>query len=313
MKTLNASKKDVIGPWKKILSYCRTREISTIVVHHDSPILHLYLLLIKKFFPHITTIAYAHGNAEGLRGGGSNRGLKVRRFLIKKSLLNADRVIAISRSVCNSLHSFYKIPLERITIVYNGVKVGDMCNELHMAHKPINLIYVGRLIPLKGVQVILEALAKLPHSIKWNFMIVGDGIYRQSLENLTKQLSLEDKVFFWGTCRDVPERLKMADIFVHAPILEEGFGITIVEAMASGLLCVCARSGGIPEIIVDGENGFLFEKEDVCQLEKIIYKCIVDYDSDLYCSIRKKAVSDAQNFSIEKYVERMDALLGGKI
>ena len=95
----------------------------------------------------------------------------------------------------------------------------------------------------------------------FEFQIIGDGPYKTKLESLVKEQHLENKVVFLGTRYDVSQLLEKADIFVHVPIIEEGFGITIVEAMASGKLCICSNSGAISEIIENDGNGFLVNEK----------------------------------------------------
>lgn len=247
-----------------------------------------------------------------MRGGSGNRFLALRRWLIQKSLQRADTVVAISHSVKDSLVQRYRVSADKIEVIYNGVDVKRMAACPHEHHEPAEIVYVGRLIEDKGVQVILKALSHLPSDAPWHFSIVGDGSYREELEKMTRELNLHNRVRFLGTCRNIPEILAKSDVFVHAPIWEEGFGITIVEAMAAGLLCICAKSGAIPEIIQDGMDGFLFEKGNSAELAGALQKCIREYDTDEMMRIRAAAVEKAKHFSIEAFAEQLDGLLGGK-
>lgn len=314
---LNASKKNILEPWKKICSVCAKERVEAVVVHHAAPIAHLYLLLLKKKFSGLRTIAYAHGNAENMRGGSGNKGLAVRRWLIKLSLQRADQVIAISHSVKISLERLYKVDGKKIRVVYNGVNVKKFAEIPHRKHDGTELIYVGRLIQGKGVQIILKALALQPEDLDIHFSVAGDGDYRNELEKLTLDLQLQNRVTFLKNCRNIQELLAGADIFVHAPILEEGFGITIVEAMAAGLICICADSGAIPEIIRDGENGILFEKGNIQELSRKILTCLPNQagvEADKLQKIRKEAREAAKEFEIELFSEALDrAVCGSKL
>lgn len=308
---LEASKKDLIGPWNRICALCKEHNIHTVVVHHASPVAHLYLLLLKKKFPGIQTVAYAHGCAEDMRGGAKKRGLKLRRFLIRQSLKKADRVIAISHAVRKSLIRYYGIPEESIVVIYNGTDCQKIKADFHPGHSPIQIVYVGRLIEQKGVQILLQALGQLADMSGWHLNIIGDGPYRGQLETLVRQMNLTDRVAFHGICRDVPQRLAAADLFVHSPIWEEGFGITIIEAMAAGLLCICAQSGAIPEIIDSGVDGYLVEKGNVQELADKLRFCIENYDTENTVAMRQAAVKKARHFSIEMFVQQLDGVLKG--
>lgn len=310
---LHASKKDLFGPWKIICNVCKDKGIDAVVVHHDSPIAHLYLMLLKKIYPQIKTIAYAHCNAEDMRGGSGTRGLTLRRWLIRKSLQKADQVIAISYFVKDSLIKCHHVLSQKITVIYNGVDVNKMATELHPKHNPIEIVYVGRLIEQKGVQVILQALAMLPRTMKWHFSIIGDGEYRSKLEKQVEDTKLMGCVTFCGTCRNVTELLAKADIFVHSPICEEGFGITVVEAMAAGLICICAKSGAIPEIIHHNIDGYLFEKKNANELMSILLTCINEYNKEEMKKVRISANKRAKSFSIEFFADQLDKVLCGTV
>ncbi len=306
---LNSSKKDLVGVWKSIESVCRNEKIDVVVEHHTSPILHLYIMLLKKKFPHIKTVAYAHCNAEDMQGGSGDEGVFFKKRIIKSSFQKVDCVIAISNFVKESLIKQFHISSDKIVLIYNGVDFSKMATVLHLKHSPAEIVYVGRLIEQKGVQVILQALYQLSSELNWHFSIIGDGEYRSILENKVEGLGLEKKVSICGNCRNVPELLAQADIFVHAPLLEEGFGITIIEAMAAGLVCIGAKSGAIPEIIEHKVNGYLFKKGSEEELMKILSSCIEQYDSVENKKIRLKAIETAQCFSIKSFVEQLDKIL----
>lgn len=307
---LHANKKNILGPLRNILRICKDRKIEAVVVHHAAPVAHLYLMIIKKIYPQITTIAYAHGNANDMRGGSSNRGILLRRKIIKKSLNKADRVIAISKSVKQSLMDVYNVQSDKINVIYNGVNVKKFDNNINQkVPDTLEIIYVGRLIKQKGVQNIIKVLSLLPKDIKYRFRIIGDGIYREELEHEVKEYGLENNIEFYGNRRDVPQLLATSDIFMHLPEWEEGFGITIVEAMSAGLITICRNYGAIPEIIDDSVNGYLVELKDLEHVSEIIQKISKSKDDEEYKILRKNAVKKAKSFSINSYAENMDEMI----
>lgn len=306
---LDASKKNLLGPLKKIFELCKKENISTVVVHHSAPILYLYLIAVKRYFPKIKTVAYAHGNAEDMYREKEKKGLWLRRTITKKSLCYADCVIAISNSVKKSLIEKLHIPDEKIMVIYNGVDITKFTRLKKEKYDIPEIIFVGRLIPEKGVQVLLNSLSRIPETISYHCSIVGEGIHRQTLENLAVEYGLCDKIVFLGNRRDIPELLAQSDIFVHTPLWEEGFGITIVEAMASGLTCICSRSGAISEIIDDKFNGYLIEKNNAFQLRELLVEVLQNYYSEYNCKMRQSAVEKAQVFSIYNYVNLIDDLI----
>ena len=147
--------------------------------------------------------------------------------------------------------------------------------------------------------------------ISYIFNIVGEGSYRQELEKLTHELGIDNNVNFLGMRRDIPELLWKSDVFVHLPEWQEGFGITVIEAMAAGLICIVNDHGALPEIVQDGINGFVIHDMDR-QFDKII-KTIVDRSNEnQICQMRKASIMRAENFSIQKYSAKLDSIIADK-
>jgi len=309
---LNASKKDFLNIATKLYNLCKDEGIEAIVEHHTAPLLHLLVLLIRLRFKHIKFFAYAHSNAEDFFKPSKKKMLWLRGIILQKSFASATKIIAISNSVKNSIINTLKITDSRIEVIYNGVELSKFdCNK-NIGQK-LNILYVGRLIKEKGVAKLLETLALL--NIPYKCLIVGDGPERENLTQLKESLGLIDEnIEFCGAKRDIPNWHNKADIFVHPAIWEEGFGITLVEAMASGLPCVAFKKGAIPEIIQDGKNGFIVEKDTPEELAKAIEKIynIKNNEPEKWEAMQKNAVERSKDFSIEKMVEGIDKLLEGK-
>lgn len=306
---LHISRTNIISAIYKVVRLCRQEKADVIVAHHASPMSHLCLLYIKKRFCHIHTIAYAHSNAEDMIRVKQPKGLWLREMILRMSLRHADHVVAISESVRKSLIERLHTPQDKITVIYNGVDVSRFDQmQVHSTSNTVNLIYVGRLIQEKGVQIILQGLNLLKSGTAYHLRVVGDGNYRTTLEALATELHVQDLVTFCGSRRDVPDLLADSDIFIHMPGWEEGFGITIVEAMAAGLICVCASSGAIPEIITDGQDGFLVEKGNAQQLADTLEKIMALPEQEKK-QIRANARNRAKDFSIQRFVDQLDKVI----
>jgi glycosyltransferase involved in cell wall biosynthesis len=144
---------------------------------------------------------------------------------------------------------------------------------------------IAHLTPWKGHDVFLETAQQVARSVpEARFLVVGGQIYTthghtgydEHLTRRVAQLGLTDKVFFLGVRDDVPEILKALDVIVHSPTSPEPFGRVLAEAMAAARPVVAVRSGGIPEIVEDGETGYLTGVGDVDALSAAVVRLLLD-------------------------------------
>ena len=307
---LNASKADFFGPLKSVFDVCEKVKPAAIVVHYKAPVLYLYAMILKKKYPYMKIFAYVHENV-GNPPEKLKKGLRsvLKELIIRRFFQKADGMIAISEFVKKAIIKCCNIPEQKIKMIYNGIDINRFQMPLHVPEEQRELIYVGRLVAGKGVQNTIHALAKLSEDICWHFSIVGEGDFRSELEKLVMQYQLESKIEFLGKRRDIPQLLSQSDIFVHVPYAaegEEGFGIALVEAMAAGLVCVCGKSGAIPEIISNNESGYLVKNVKSDELSEKLTEIIENIDSAQMKQLRNTAREKARFFSIESYTEKLD-------
>lgn len=158
------------------------------------------------------------------------------------------------------------------------------------------------------MQFLIDAFSELIDKEKYSLTIVGDGEYREKLEGKVRESNLSEYINFLGNQRNVNDLLSNADIFIHPAIWEEGFGITIIEAMARGKLCIASKRGAIPEIISDGVNGLLVESANANQLaEKIKYVGEIMPKKERE-RIQENALRDVKRFSIDVLIENLHEL-----
>lgn len=309
---LNASKRDFCGPWKRLMLMCRKEQFDGIVVPYTAPALYLYAMKLKRKYPHLKIFAYFHESAKDTYKPDGTIKQRMKTRIIGQFVNMADIRIAVSDSVKRSLMECYGVEEEKVVRIYNGVDLKLFKQKKHEEHAGAELIYCGRLIREKGVQNTIKALALLPKEDRYRLRIVGDGNYRKELENLVKQYNLESKVFFLGEHKEVPALLSQSDIFIHLPEGEEGFGITVIEAMASGLVCVCGRRGALVELIVDNKSGYLSDTNPQ-EAAALLHQVMQENKYLKWNQIGDGARKRAQDFSMESYTRQLDQLFIGSM
>ncbi len=179
----------------------------------------------------------------------------------------------------------------------------------------VKIINVGRLIPLKGQEYLISALAlikeKFPNA---RLTLVGDGPYRERLVKHSQNAGVYDSVVFKNevTHHEIPRLLYEHDIFVLPSVVmptgeTEGLGTVLIEAMAAGLPVVGSRVGGIGDIIEDGVNGILIEERSPQGICDAVIK--IANDDDFRGRITRKAMEDVkERFSWEAIAPKFDEL-----
>jgi glycosyltransferase involved in cell wall biosynthesis len=131
--------------------------------------------------------------------------------------------------------------------------------------------FAGRLIPGKGLDVILRALAAKKEPPLCRLEVAGDGPRRPELQDLANELGIASRVRFRGWVQDMPSFWRDCDVaVVPSNQFIESFGMVAVEAMACGKPVIAARNGGLAETVVDGETGALFEPGNWCELAELL-------------------------------------------
>jgi glycosyltransferase involved in cell wall biosynthesis len=158
------------------------------------------------------------------------------------------------------------------------------------------VIGIGRLVPIKGFDLLVEALGELVTQVpEAHVVLIGDGVERGALEARAAALGVTDRLHILGTVTDVVGLLPAADVLA-APSRNEGMGRVLVEAMALGLPVVGTRVGGIGDVILDGECGLLVPPEDPAALAA----ALIDLGQDLgrRAKLGEGARPRAEDFSI---------------
>jgi len=212
-------------------------------------------------------------------------------FHLSKNMLSAwkyrqaSHVIAISNKVRDVLLQD-SIPSEKISVVRSGVDLKRFKTIKPIPKENLGLnpngVVVGQvaaLAPHKDQSTFLKAISHLRDRVPGlQVVIVGEGPLREELENLSSALELHYIVRFTGFREDSLSILKSFDVFCLSS-KDEGLGTSILDAMALGVPVVATRAGGIPEMVMDGESGYLAPPQDPRALADVLYQAVVDVGS----------------------------------
>src|SRR4030042_4218350 len=158
------------------------------------------------------------------------------------------------------------------------------------------ILYTGRLDPEKRVDFISRAMPQVLTKLNCRLVITGEGKDRQKIQNLVKKLNLDEKVIFLGFLpeEDLQKIYNACDLYVIASTAELQ-SITTLEAIASGLPVVASNLGALPELVRDGENGFLFNAQ--AELPEKILDIFSDASLKDKMSARSLEIVKAHDFS----------------
>ncbi|MDX2193209.1 MAG: glycosyltransferase family 4 protein [Gemmatimonadales bacterium] len=190
----------------------------------------------------------------------------VRRLFERTFMRRFAGVAGVSDYCTRRDASRWALPARRVRTIHNGVNLERFrVGPVRTSGGPLRLLAVSQLIRAKGLDVALAALAQM-RTTDARLALVGDGPERAALEQRADALGVRARVDFLGVRNDVERLLVEADALVHPARWQEAFGYVLAEAMACGRPVVASATGGVPEIVVDGETGFLVPPEDPAAL-----------------------------------------------
>lgn len=197
---------------------------------------------------------------------------------VRYALRKAYKVVAVSKFI-RDLTLRLGAPEERVEIIYFGIDPekfkpasdkGALREELGIPAGHLVVGTLGRLVPEKRVEDLIRAAARVNRRMDAFFVVGGDGPHRPFLEELAEKLNVEN-IRFMGEIRDAARFHQLCDIFVLTSV-REGLSVALQEAMATGCVPVAVNGYGCPELVKDGENGYLFEPLDIEELAEKVLK-----------------------------------------
>lgn len=223
------------------------------------------------------------------------------------------KAIAISPPVGEYLRKDFNIPEQDICQVFNGIAVQDYEIFNEDRHREVKKKFrlsgrkvigvIARLADVKGHQYLIEAMPRIISEVPDAFLIIiGEGKMEGFLKARVRELGLEEYVRFEPVVGRPRDYFQLLDAFV-LPSLDEGFGLSVLEAQATALPVVVSNIGGLPFMVKDGQTGFLCPVRDSAALAEKVLICLKDPRASRDMGLRARAFVETI-FSADRMVEK---------
>ncbi|QYO65308.1 N-acetyl-alpha-D-glucosaminyl L-malate synthase BshA [Leptolyngbya sp. 7M] len=287
----------------KMATVARAEKLDLLHVHYAIPhsisaILARESIKEKRYVPVITTL---HGTDITLVGADRSY-LPITRYALQQS----DGVTAVSKFLKKA--TIETFDFDEVEVIpnficpqhYQRTPDAPLRNELAPNGETL-LIHVSNFRSVKRPADCVEILAKVLETEKnVRLIMVGDGPERSAVAYRAEQLGVKDKALFVGKQARIPDYLGVSDIFL-LPSELESFGLAALEAQACELPVIATRIGGIPEVVNDGESGFLSEIGDVAKMAEDTLKLVLDKEMRLAFGKRGRELA-VERYSTEKII-----------
>jgi len=182
-------------------------------------------------------------------------------------------------------HPLRRIPGlgRKLHFIQNGVDISEIEGVTRVAPEmekwrqsgALIMGYIGQLIDRKGLDILMEAVSRLPESLDWRLAVIGEGEKRMELEQAARAFGHGNRVIFFGFTKERLAYLKGFDLFV-LPSRLEGIPRCLMESMAAGVTVVASKIPGVTDLITSGKNGMLFPVDDVRALTGVLEFLLTD-------------------------------------
>jgi N-acetyl-alpha-D-glucosaminyl L-malate synthase BshA len=220
------------------------------------------------------------------------------------SINQSDEVTAVSEFLRNDTYKHFEINKD-IHVITNFIDVNRF-KKLEKEHFKIAicpdneklLIHTSNFRPVKRVEDVIHLFRRLKEKIPCKLLLVGDGPERPKIEKMCREFEICSDIRFLGKLESVEEVLSVGDLFVM-PSESESFGLAALEAMACEVPVLSSNVGGLPELNVAGETGYLC---DVGDIDDMVEKALIILDDNNLNTFKANALKRAQEFDIDNIV-----------
>ncbi|HAT69131.1 N-acetyl-alpha-D-glucosaminyl L-malate synthase BshA [Croceibacter atlanticus] len=293
----------------KLVNVIRNHRIDLLHVHYAIP--HAYAgYMAKKMLqsegitiPMVTTL---HGTDITLVGNHP-----FYKPAVTFSINNSDVITCVSESLKQDTLRHFEVTKD-IDVVHNFIdtnvseKVFTDCQRDLMAEADEKIItHISNLRPVKRLNDVVSVFYKIQQSIKAKLIIVGEGPEREAAEQLIKEYDIANNVIFVGQSNEIDKILCFSDLFL-LPSEAESFGLAALEAMVDGVPVISSNAGGLPEVNIHGESGFLSDVGDIDDMAANALK--IFKDEKTLKEFKERAKKVAKSFDINTIVPKYESL-----
>ena len=290
-----------------------------VIINHDLDLLHVHYaiphasaaymakqIVKQKNGRNVPVITTLHGTDITLVGKD-----KTYEPVVTFSINESDAITAVSKNLREETYRFFDIRKE-IEVIYNFVDVKrfdkkplDAFRQVIAPDNEKILIHASNFRKVKRIDDVIKIFAKVQATIPAKLLMVGDGPERHAAEELCRQLGVDEQVRFLGKQEQMEDILAVSDVFL-LPSEYESFGLAALEAMAARVVVISSNAGGLAEINIPGETGFLADVGDTEAMSNYAIQLLSN--PDYLASMKEKAFQQACTFDISNIIPQYETL-----
>ncbi|WP_224483128.1 N-acetyl-alpha-D-glucosaminyl L-malate synthase BshA [Robertkochia aurantiaca] len=293
----------------KLVDTVKLHEIELLHVHYAIP--HAYAAYMAKKMlqeegidiPIVTTL---HGTDITLVGNHP-----FYKPAVTFSINNSDIVTSVSESLRQDTFKQFDVRKD-IHVVPNFIDLSKYahsftdCQRDMMAHREERIItHISNFRKVKRIPDVIHIFERIQKEVPARLLMIGEGPEKEEAEQLCEDLGIADKVIYLGNSHEVDKILCFSDLFL-LPSETESFGLAALEAMANGVPVISSNSGGLPEVNIHGESGFLSDPGNVDEMAENALAII--RDSETLERFKNQARAQASKFDIRAIVPEYEKI-----
>ena len=295
-----------------------TSKLVDVAIHEKLNILHVHYAIphasaavnakqiLATYGIHIPIVTTLHGTDITLLG--KDKSFKP---VIEYAINQSDAVTAVSEDLKEETLLNFKIK-DEIKVIPNFIDMRlykQECNQLirdkFAKKEEAILVHISNFRKVKRVQDVVKIFEKVNKHVPSKLFMIGDGPERLKAEQLCRKLGVAKHVRFLGKLKVIEKFLCIADVFV-LPSKTESFGLVALEAMASKVAVISTNSGGLPEVNIDGETGYLSDVGDVKKMANDTIALLKD--TDKLNAFKNNALAHAKTFDLPNILPQYEAV-----